>query len=752
VFCPACHSDYPPDWKVCPKDATNLLKTPQIGKYTIEGMLGQGGMGAVYRAINPDTKGRVAIKVMNPSVASADSARQRFQREAAAVAALRTAHVCKVYDFGSEPDGTLFLVMELLDGHTLRDEITPAPDSMDLARVQMVMDGALRGLAAAHKAGIVHRDLKPENIFIADTDDGEVPKLLDFGIARVRTRDSDLTRTGSLMGTASYMATEQVVPNVGEIGPWTDVYAMGAILHEMLSGAPAFGGTTVTEVLQRVMRAERVPLQTVRAGLPEGIYALVERCLSSQPAQRPQDAEALRIAVSAARLVPLGTTIPPRGGPASPGSSQVGLAATEGRGTPMPVIADSKPLASRPNDGPAGPVPGPSVTPVPTPVETTPARPEPAPEPTKKASRWPLAVGGVAVLGIGAVVAVKAMSGGGEPAARDAAVAMPVVIDAPHVVATVADAPAPPVDAAPTEGMIHFAAGTYDVGEDGKPSADALPRTRVQVGELWIDRLEVTVADVKRALPELVVGKDFGLAGDGDAMPARSIAWVKAREVCEKLGKRLPSELEWEIAALTAPQDAAKATLQTGAPKLVASRGTDCAASGLCDMLGSVAEWTDDTIKDRHVARGGSYKVAPSEKWLASIHARALVPPAADDEIGFRCAIGGKAEVVKVAPAKPKPTEPPKPAEPAKPDCAKVDELIERAKSAAAGERWAEALPDAEAALTCKPNNTNMHRIAALAGCNLGKAAVVAAHLAGVGGPGHRAVREACERHGVPLP
>jgi hypothetical protein len=253
-------------------------------------------------------------------------------------------------------------------------------------------------------------------------------------------------------------------------------------------------------------------------------------------------------------------------------------------------------------------------------------------------------------------------------------------------------------------------------------------------------------------LPGAIVGKDFGVAGDTDAMPARSIAWVKARDVCDKLGKRLPSELEWEIAALTGPNDPAKATLQTGAPKLVASRGSDCSTAGLCDMLGSVAEWTDDAVKDRRIARGGSYKVAPTEKWLASIHARAVVPPAADDEIGFRCVVGAKAEVVKEPAKLAKLPEPSKPPEPAKPDCTKADELVERAKSAASSERWSEALPAAEAALACKPNNPNMHRIAALAGCNLGKAPVVAAHLPGVGGPGHRAVREACEHHGVPLP
>src|SRR5437762_3201134 len=186
MFCPACTQTFPADYKMCPTDGLALLGSDRIGKYKIEGLVGVGGMGAVFRAMNPDTQAVVAIKVMSPLVAGAEEARARFQREAEASARLKTNHVVQVYDFGVAPDGNMFLVMELLSGHTLRDEVTPMPEPMPLARVQMVMDGALKGLNAAHKAGIVHRDLKPENVFVATVDDAEVPKLLDFGIARVR--------------------------------------------------------------------------------------------------------------------------------------------------------------------------------------------------------------------------------------------------------------------------------------------------------------------------------------------------------------------------------------------------------------------------------------------------------------------------------------------------------------------------------------------------------------------------------------
>ena len=632
MYCPACRADFPDDWKVCPKDATNLLRSAQIGKYAIEGLLGVGGMGAVYRAVNPDTRGRVAIKVMNPSVAGAESARQRFQREAAAVAALRTTHVVKVYDFGTEVDGTLYLVMELLDGHPLRDEIQPAPQLMDLARVQLVLDGALKGLAAAHKAGIVHRDLKPENVFVADTDDGEVPKLLDFGIARVRTKDSDLTRTGSLMGTAAYMAVEQIAAGSGEIGPWSDVYAMGAIAYEMLAGTPAYGGTTMTEVLSRVLRADCPPLRTARAGLPESVYALVERCMDPDPTRRPRDADAMRAALAAAQIVPPGTRVPPAAKPA-PAGLQVGLLATEGHDSSVPVAVKA-----------ATAEPAATATPAPT---------SPPPVSARRRSPWPLVLAGVLIASAGGYGVMRALGGDAPPpaSARDAAV---VVVTADAASLPDDAAPTPPADAmvaeardggAPRDGgltssMVAIPAGEHAVGQDPTVHPDALPPMRFSHGGLWIDRTEVTLGTLRTALGDPKAG---GVPGDALDLPARRVSWAQAAAACTALGKRLPSEQEWEIAARTTPGDAGSATLLTGKPTLVASTRTECSTDGLCDMLGSVYEWTTDdwpAKKGYKTVRGASYAVSPTAGWPATIHARAGASArTGDPEVGFRCVI-----------------------------------------------------------------------------------------------------------------
>ena len=338
VFCPKCHDDYPETWKVCPKDSNVLLKSSQIGKYTITAPLGVGGMGSVYRALNPDTQGEVAVKVMHAEVAETDDARKRFKREAAAVAKLSTSHVVKVYDFGAEPDGTMYLVMELLDGHPLRDEIAPPPELMDLARIQFVTEGMLKGLSAAHKAGIVHRDLKPENIFLARTDDGEVPRLIDFGIARIdsaggATRSGAVTKPGMVMGTAVYMAPEQLEGTTSKVGTWSDVYAVGAMLYEMLGGKTQVKNGTLAEVLIQVRRGKHPTVAELRPDAPAALSSIVQRCLDMNPANRPQTADDLRTALADVWGVSSMSSI----APPSRAKSRPQVAVTQPAGTAPPA-------------------------------------------------------------------------------------------------------------------------------------------------------------------------------------------------------------------------------------------------------------------------------------------------------------------------------------------------------------------------------------------------------------------------------
>ena len=612
MYCPACRSEYPDGWKRCPTDEAQLLRGPTIGKYKIDRLIGAGGMGAVYRAENPDTRSEVALKLLHGGSAGEEQARARFQREAASVAALKTRHVVSIFDFGADVDGTLYLVMELLEGHTLRKEIARPPDTMPIGRVHLVFDGALRGLGAAHRAGIVHRDLKPENVFIARTDDGEVAKLLDFGVARTGG-GSSLTQSGALMGTPAYMAPEQIAGNRGEIGAWSDVYAMGVILYEMLAGIAPFHADSITELLSKVLGRDLAPLRSVRAGLPEAVYQLCERALADAPADRYQSADELREAWQAAfaqfptevRDAPV-----PRfrgdGGGGDLASAPTAAAATA-MGTPGPEQARDRRGARSTNRGDAE---------------------QPS---TRQPSRRGLMVvaGGVAA----AVSAVMlSQRGGGKPAVQP-----PAPVDAGGVT-LVTDAP-PPVDArvGPLD-MARIEGGTFTMGSGPdvvKRYPQALAFQTTEVETFLLDRREVTAIGFATAL-----GRTPSV-DDAPDLPARGVTWFDADRACRALGKRLPTEAEWEYAAQRGALRAENAVVRgpgvTG-PAAVGSHPGDCTSDDVCDLLGNLAEWTRDGTPAARIARGASYGVAPGS-WYATVQARQPVPPdRVDPEMGFRCA------------------------------------------------------------------------------------------------------------------
>ncbi len=640
MYCPACHVEYPTDWKVCPKDATSLLKSSHIGKYVVDGVLGVGGMGAVYRARNPDTGAAVAVKVMNPEVAVVGEARERFKREAAMVSRLDTAHVCKVFDFGIDTDGTMFLVMELMKGHTLRDEIAPLPETVHLARVQLIMNGALKGLAAAHRDGIVHRDLKPENVFVAETFDGEVPKLLDFGIARVvAPGEENLTRTGTVMGTASYMAAEQVSGAVSQMGPWTDTYAMGAILYEMLAGAPAFDAPSITEMLHRVVTGTIVPLASVRPGLPHGIYTLVERCLSVDPAKRPQNAEAMRVELLAAQLVAPSTPVPP---PIKTRLDPPPLAATVGDDGRAAPVASAPIAAVAPAPSGASPQPRPDI------LATERLQDRVAGSPRRRVLLAILL--GVVVVGSAVGVFIAMRKNSDTPPAPTPTAMATATATATATPRPTSNTPSPGViaDAAASAHpqMIAIPAATYSIGQAKITTADGLPITKVTLAAYWIDKSEVTREGLENALGDDVdADTRTKTKTDAPTAAARFVDFASAEAACKAMGKRMPTEAEWEVAALTTPQDPTKARLRRDGSERDLSRPTeDCSAAGLCDMLGGLLEWTSDewpTQAGSKVVRGASFRTPPGDISVATIHQRqAIDAHSINEDVGFRCAAG----------------------------------------------------------------------------------------------------------------
>jgi serine/threonine protein kinase/tetratricopeptide (TPR) repeat protein len=260
-----------------------------IGHYAITGKLGQGGMGVVYAARDERLGRAVAVKTMS-SLTGDETARRRFWREARAAASVNHPNICQLYEIGEE-SGELFIAMELLEGESLAERIRRGP--MSVSDTIPIGLGMLGALSALHARGIVHRDLKPSNVFL--TPHGV--KLLDFGLARTNdpqlahsmAEPGDLTQTGMVIGTPRFMAPEQVTGE--ELDGRSDLFAVGAILFEMLAGRPAFSGRNVVEILHATLN-EQPPALTGSPAVA-AVDRVIRRALAKRASQRPESAEAM---------------------------------------------------------------------------------------------------------------------------------------------------------------------------------------------------------------------------------------------------------------------------------------------------------------------------------------------------------------------------------------------------------------------------------------------------------------------------
>src|SRR5438105_11372038 len=259
---------------------------PQVPGYNVEAELGHGGMGVVYRAWHLRLRRCVALKMLLAGAHAQPVERERFLREAAAVAGLRHPNIVQVYEVG-DVDGQSYFTMELVEGGSLAQQIqgVPQPVRKAAALVATLADA----VHAAHQSGIVHRDLKPANILL--TADG-TPKVTDFGLARRLQGGGALTLSGVPMGTPSYMAPEQAQGQRDAAGPATDVYALGAILYELLTGRPPFRAATAVETLQQVISQEPAPPSRLNK-VPRDLETICLKCLHKNPARRYVSAQDL---------------------------------------------------------------------------------------------------------------------------------------------------------------------------------------------------------------------------------------------------------------------------------------------------------------------------------------------------------------------------------------------------------------------------------------------------------------------------
>jgi hypothetical protein len=277
----------------------SLSAGSRLGPYEIVAPLGAGGMGEVYKAKDTRLERTVAVKVLPQHLSSSADVRQRFEREAKAIAALSHPHICALYDVGREGE-TEYLVMELLEGETLAARLTKGP----LATEQMLKCGIeiADALDKAHRQGIVHRDLKPGNVMLTKSG----VKLLDFGLAKAMAAPSQqsaltslptqagapLTEKGTILGTFQYMAPEQLEGK--EADARSDIFAFGAVVYEMATGRKAFSGTSQASLISAIMKEDPAPISTVQPMTPPALDRVVRTCLAKDPDDRWQSAGDLR--------------------------------------------------------------------------------------------------------------------------------------------------------------------------------------------------------------------------------------------------------------------------------------------------------------------------------------------------------------------------------------------------------------------------------------------------------------------------
>ncbi len=279
---------------------TSSATDPFVGrtldeKYLVEEHLGAGGMGEVYRARHLSMDRPVAIKFLHQRLVEDEAARVRFQTEARTAVKLRHPNAVSVTDFGQTSEGVDYIVMELLEGRTLR-EILSREAPLETARAISIMLQASGAVAAAHEAGIIHRDLKPANILVTQSaDQPAVVKVLDFGIAKFSADDEDATalaHTNTVIGTPRYMSPEQHYGN--DLTAAADVYSLGVILYEMLTGMVPFSGSTPAEIAQKHANNPPHSPREIVAAIPEEIEHDVLHALEKQPADRPANAGEFR--------------------------------------------------------------------------------------------------------------------------------------------------------------------------------------------------------------------------------------------------------------------------------------------------------------------------------------------------------------------------------------------------------------------------------------------------------------------------
>lgn len=701
-ICAKCNREYPTTAEFCPVDGQTLtgpitlsdIKTeagspeadtptippqsdPFIGRiiekrYEIRDRIGKGGMGSVYRAHHINLNRDFAIKLINRELCADPTAMERFRREAKALGAIQHPNAVNVSDFGVTDQGEAFLVMEMLRGQVLRYTIV-RESPLQLTRIAPIFKQICSAISAAHKVGVIHRDLKPENIMLIENDDGdEVAKVLDFGIAKLQSSDStlnQLTASNVVFGTPRYMSPEACQGL--EQTRSSDIYALGIILHELLTGRAPFEGKTgrsPTEIaIQHLQETPAAPSE-YRADIPPEVDAVVLKALSKKPGDRfataVEFAEEFEDAVfsSMATLAPETNRLPMDTITAS------GLPAIETQPVEetLPLANEPPTLPHTPSMPSVGPPTMPQVRPpVIEPPTIPPPRPpivekptEPHAVPSTPSRSWVLMVAGLAFVALCAIAV---------------AIVGVYLLNRPGNDKIAETTPWTGIAAAePVPGMVFIPGGAFMMGETPRPGPeldrekyDGPPHT-VRVAAFYIDVTEVSNADYSRFLSETrrEPPPDWPSSPPSatwKALPVSNVSWEDASAYAAWAGKRLPTEDEWEYAARGADgrrypwgddwdgRCARASGLVTSNPDPVGSHPSCASPFGALDLAGNVWEWTassfapypggpeaPDEFRTAKITRGGAWTSTPWDQ--RSTHRDFKLPTTRDTRIGFRCA------------------------------------------------------------------------------------------------------------------
>jgi serine/threonine-protein kinase len=294
------------DGELDPQDLQSFVGKTVEGKYRIDALIGQGGMGAVYRAENTRIGKPVALKVLSRGYTPGSDSERRFLREARVAGSLGHPNIVEVFDLGNLDDGKPFQVMELLEGQSLAERIRnegalPEREALEFC------DQVLSALEAAHDRGVIHRDLKPENVFLAQRGDTTIAKLLDFGVSKSLTEHTlSLTMTGAVVGTPYYLSPEQARGD-RNIDHRVDLWAMGVLMYETLTGVLPFSASNYNQLMAKILSTRPVPPTRFQPRITPAVEAIIMKAMAFAAEDRFASASEMRAALRAARA----TSVPP---------------------------------------------------------------------------------------------------------------------------------------------------------------------------------------------------------------------------------------------------------------------------------------------------------------------------------------------------------------------------------------------------------------------------------------------------------